>query len=92
MLDTQFALRNARFDEFLFSYLRCARLIRDIADEESDNDDDDKDNLLIPTWHGAHALISTAKVPLMRVSFAPVIPFPVTDYAMVRNQLKISKA
>ena len=92
MLDTQSALRNARFDEFLFSYLRCARLIRDIADEESDNDDDDEDNLLIPTWHGAHALISTVKVPLMRVSFGPVIPFPVTDYAMVRNQLKISKA
>ena len=108
ILDTQSALREAKFTEFMLSYLRCAKLNRRINDEDHDDDSDEGDadgnhddeedmprripdaneNLLIPTWHGAHALVSTANVPMMRVSFAPMIPFPVTNYETVRKAMQ----
>ena len=52
------------------------------------NEDADEKSKFPPTWHGAHALIFTAEVPLMRISFAPVIPFPVTDYPTVRKAMQ----
>ena len=46
------------------------------------------DEYVSPTWNATHALVSTAKVPTMRVGFQPVIPSPVTDYATVRKSLQ----
>ena len=67
-LDTLSALRDAKVEEFLISFLRCGKK---------------SDEMVLPTWSGTHALISSAVVPRMRVGFMPVIPSPVTDYATV---------
>ena len=72
-LDTLSALRDARVEEFLISFPRCGKKGED---------------LVMPTWSGTHALISSAVVPCMRVGFMPVIPSPVTDYATVRKALE----
>ena len=41
----------------------------------------------IPPWAGVHALITQSQSPLMRVGFLPVLPHPVTEYAIVRKSL-----
>ena len=76
VVDTQAALREANLDEFLISLLRCGQ-------KKTPND-----SLIPPTWHGAHALISVAKPPIVRVAFTPIVPKPVTDYATVRKVLQ----
>ena len=55
-LDTLTALTKAKLDEFLLSYLRCGQKNNN-GDEDNDNDE----NQLMPTWHGMHTLISNAK-------------------------------
>ena len=76
-LETLSALREAKIDEFLLSYLRCGH--PNTADDHT---------YVIPTWHGVHSLISTANVPLMRVGFGVVIPNPVTVYGTVRKAMQ----
>lgn len=75
-LNCESALCEADKREFLISLIRCG------LPPKNDT------NGCVPTWGGAHALLSTADVPLMRVGFMPMIPSPVTDYATVRKALQ----
>ena len=61
--------------EFLISMTRC--ISSDGRIEHSN----------LPQWSGIHASVATEQSPLMRVAFAPVLPFPVTQYDVVRKSL-----
>ena len=61
--------------EFVISMVRCV------------NTEGNIDSSSLPQWSGIHALIATEQSPLMRVAFAPVLPYPVTQYEVVRKSL-----
>lgn len=67
------AVTEAEAKEFLISLVRSG-----IKDEENP----------VPTWAGIHALTSKKTVPLKKVGFLPVIPYPVTNYSTVFTALK----
>ena len=60
-----------------------------LAESNTETIDAKPQNQVMPIWSAANSVLSTAdKVPLKRVGFLPVLPYPVTQYDAVYSSLR----
>ena len=63
-------------------------VIRNASIPNINDSSSDDFQLMMPTWAGSHALLSSPHVPLKRVGFAPIIPNPITKHETVFTILR----